>query len=412
MLMGFHQDRMPGARTGRRPSYLFVLPWGLEHPGGVNQVVISLARQMAVEGSYEPLVFIADWAARTPQWGEWQGIRTVRWRLRAPPMGDGLRQRLGFWLWRMRFSPAFRAFLRQQNVAVINPHNPTEAAISLEALARDADPKPRLLLSFHGSDINGIAGRSPAVLARWRQLATRVNALVSCSHDLARQVRAVLGRDAAVVHNGVDAPTFRAMAGPRPAGSRRSILNVGRFETKKGQDVLLVAFAALAGEHTDLDLVLVGAADSVLPLLRQRCAELEIGERVRFHPDAPHPQVALHMAAATVFALPSRVEAFGIVLLEAGALALPVVASGVGGIPEVVEEGQTARLVPPDDVAALTAALRALLADPHEARAMGRRLQDHVDRHFSWVRAHAQYIGLVRSCSAESSPVRDTPQST
>lgn len=411
MVMGFPEPRVPGSRDGGRPCYLFVLPWGLEHPGGVNQVVIRLARQMALAGSYEPLVLIADWQARDPQWGEWQGIRTVRWRLRAPPLEVGIRQRMGFWLWRLRFFPAFRAFLRQQNVAVINPHNPTEAAISLEALARDAEPRPRLLLSFHGSDVNGIAGRPAPVRDRWRQLCARVDTLVSCSHDLARQVHTVLGREAAVVHNGVDAPAFRAMAGSRPARIRRSILNVGRFEPKKGQDVLIEAFAALASEYPDLDLVLVGADDAVLPLLRQRSAELRIGERVRFHPDAPHPQVALHMASATVFALPSRIEPFGIVLLEAGALALPVVASAVGGIPEIVEHGPTARLVPPDDVAALTAALRALLDDPHEARAMGRRLQDHVDRHFSWARAHAQYVRLARPGTAAPSPVRNTLQS-
>lgn len=407
--MGLMEVKTSAAEPARPPVFLFVLPWSLEHVGGVNQVVVNLAREMARQGHYEPVVLIVDWEADSPIWGTSHGICTVRWKIRPPASDGGVRQRLGYAAWRWRFAPAFKAFCRQRKVAVINFHNPTEVALTVQDLL-DRDPAlPRLMLSVHGADLTGIEAGAPALLAQWRALARRALAVVACSAALGQRARTVLAREPAVIHNGIDAGSFRSLAGSPATQARRSILTVGKFEAKKGQDVLVTAFATLAHDHADLDLVLVGATDTALPRLRQLCTDLGLQDRVRFHPDVPHTEVAAHMAAASLFVLPSRQEPFGIVLLEAGALALPVVASAVGGIPEILEEGVTARLVVPDAPGELAQALRALLDEPAAARAMGRRLQSHVNRHFSWTQAHDRYVQLLEQAPRSEA---DAPEGT
>jgi starch synthase len=85
------------------------------------------------------------------------------------------------------------------------------------------------------------------------------------------------------------------------------------------------------------------------------------------------------------------------VVLEAGAIGLPVVASRVGGIPEILEEGATGLMVRADDTAALAAGLQSLLDDPARAQAMGARLRHRVASTFTWTAAYAQYVALAGS---------------
>ena len=101
------------------------------------------------------------------------------------------------------------------------------------------------------------------------------------------------------------------------------------------------------------------------------------------------------MKQAKTFCLPSRAEPFGIAILEAGAYRLPVVASRVGGIPEIIIDGETGLLVEPDDTRALTAALDRVLSDADLARNLGERLYERVVGDFSWKRAYQQYRTLI-----------------
>ena len=91
-------------------------------------------------------------------------------------------------------------------------------------------------------------------------------------------------------------------------------------------------------------------------------------------------------AGASAFVLPSEYEAFGLVLLEAMASALPIVATRVGGVPEVIRDGEWGRLVPYGDVAALGDALREILTSPELARRWGQEGAAHVRANYSWER--------------------------
>lgn len=384
---------------GAVPVYLFVLPWSLSGVGGVNQVVINLAREMQQQGHFQPLILVTEWNATEAAETVECGLPTLRWRVRPYHAGMGLREKLAYRLWERRFRVQFEQLCRARGVAAVNVHYPGAGALALQrCVAAMARPVP-LILSFHGADL-GALRRAPAPeRALWSAALPRMDALVTCSRDLRRELLDIFGAQlrVTVIHNGLDAAGFAAMAGraDRPAG--RSILNVAKFEHKKGQDVLLDAFASLAADFPDLTLTLAGASDHALPGLEQQAARLGVAGRVRLLRDVPHAQVAALFGAATVFALPSRQEPFGIVLLEAGALGLPVVASAVGGVPEILDDGVTAHLVPPDDAASLARALRAVLSDAGGAQAMGARLREHVSRHFSWHASTAGYAALLPS---------------
>jgi glycosyltransferase involved in cell wall biosynthesis len=115
--------------------------------------------------------------------------------------------------------------------------------------------------------------------------------------------------------------------------------------------------------------------------MRQLAASLGLGESVHFLGQRRDVPDLLH--AMDVFVLPSYSEGVSLALLEAMAAGLPVIATAVGGLPEVVADGETGWLIPPQDAAALAGALVRLLADPALAQRLGANARDHVREHYS-----------------------------
>jgi glycosyltransferase involved in cell wall biosynthesis len=181
----------------------------------------------------------------------------------------------------------------------------------------------------------------------------------------------------AVIPNAIDVERFAA---PVDGSSERRrlgipagvpvIVSVGRLVEVKGHDILIDALAlcAAARKPPDAHLVLVGAGPEQAALTA-RVAAAHLVERVHFAGLQPDPRPLL--AAADLFCLASRSEAMCIAIIEAMGAGLPVVATRVGGNPEVVADGETGRLVPPEDPGALARALGELLAQPDLRRRYG-----------------------------------------
>jgi glycosyltransferase involved in cell wall biosynthesis len=168
---------------------------------------------------------------------------------------------------------------------------------------------------------------------------------------------------------------------PREARQPGYLLVVGRLRIRKGVDVLLAALPELRRRHPAVRLLIAGGGEHQAALER-RCAELDLGEAVTFLGRAEAARVRCLLRGAAALVVPSIYEGMPLVVLEAMDAAVPVVASRVSGIPEVVEDGCTGWLVQPEDPASLAAALGAALADPEEARRRGAAGRRRLDERF------------------------------
>jgi glycosyltransferase involved in cell wall biosynthesis len=169
-----------------------------------------------------------------------------------------------------------------------------------------------------------------------------------------------------VILNGVDPEFFQP---PRAGRSGQPvILSVGRLEPQKNQETLIEAFRLVAAEHPEAKLCLVGNGMLQEHLLNL-AARHGLAERVQILPGRTNLRPLFQ--EATVFVLSSVAEGLPNVVLEAMATGLPVVATRVGGMPEVVLPGRTGWLVPRGDVVALAAAISQLLFAPETSRAFG-----------------------------------------
>jgi glycosyltransferase involved in cell wall biosynthesis len=173
-----------------------------------------------------------------------------------------------------------------------------------------------------------------------------------------------------IVHCGIDPDVFGPVQRTRRSGEPLRILCVGRLVAVKGQAVLLEAVADLRGRGMAVHLTLVGDGPS-RGALERRAAELGLAEHVTFTGPLGDDRMPGFYAAADVFCLPTFAEGLPIVLMEAMATELPVVTTPVAGIPELVEDRVTGRIVAPADAEGLADALEELARDPKLARRLG-----------------------------------------
>lgn len=222
-------------------------------------------------------------------------------------------------------------------------------------------------------------GRTPVDLVSARVPAREV-AVVS-EHCAAAQRRLTPRLEVVVISGGAPVASIAARAGAgaalRGAESHHGGPLVGvvaRLHPSKGQDVFLAAVTLLSCSYPGLRAAVVGGALHGLEGtyeadLHAQARALGIDDRVRFvgHVDDPIPW----LDALDVVVLPTYMEGLPLVLMEAMALGKPVVASAVGGVPELVEDGRSGLLVPPGDPDALATAIRQVIDDPALARRLG-----------------------------------------
>lgn len=246
---------------------------------------------------------------------------------------------------------------------VVHAHQPTAPSTAMWALLEARAP---VVGTFHsGATRARLYDLAAPVLRRvMRRLAVRI----AVSERAAAFERARIGGEWEIVPNGVDVARFAGGA-PRDLGSGVKLLFVGRLDERKGFRVAVESFGSLATERPDLRLVVAGdgphrdAPDALPPGVRDRVMMLGAV------PNADLPRV---LAACDVYLGPATGgESFGIVLVEAMAAGLPVVASDIPGYDEVVRPGLDALLVPPRDPAALAAAVARVLDETGLADRLG-----------------------------------------
>lgn len=199
---------------------------------------------------------------------------------------------------------------------------------------------------------------------------------VTCSAAAAETLRP-LAPDGRVdlIYHGLDLARFPPPLDPRPAGDTAHIVCVCRAVEKKGLDTLLRALARLPADAS-WRLTHIGAGP-LLASMRRQAGALGIADRIDWRGAQPQTAVLETLRAGDIFAMAPRVAGSGDrdglpnVLMEAQSQGLPVVATRVSAIPELVTDGETGLLAPPDDDRALADALLRLIRDPALARTLG-----------------------------------------
>lgn len=400
------RERSSVRRIMVKSTYLFVLPWSIDNPGGVDQVVINLYRRFLEAGNYNPQLLVTSWRHKKPEITTELGLSVVRMRVRSPLSDASVFRSLV--AWSVTLIPELRSiahYLRRNRVAVVNVHFPSLGALQFILVKRLFMPRLKVILSFHGMDIVNAATTNGMERRLWRLLLRTADACVGCSDALTRAILEFHAgvKHAVTIHNGLDIDHFMR---ERNAGAvlnerlahRSFLLSVAALEHKKGLDTLLRAFRLVRERAgADIALALVGPDRGAGSELRQLAKELGLEESVVFCGEVPHADLHVYYAQAMVFCLASRLEPFGIVLLEAGAFRLLVIATSVGGIQEILDHGRTGRLVPVDNPGAFAREILDLVQAPSERARLGNELFNHVSRRFSWGRAYQQYLALCGS---------------
>jgi sugar transferase (PEP-CTERM/EpsH1 system associated) len=282
--------------------------------------------------------------------------------------------------------------LRRLRPAIVHTRNLAALEYVLPAaLAR----VPGRIHGEHGRDVYDLDGSTRRYNALRKSLRPLVGRYIAVSNDLAHwlvhTVKVHIDR-ITQIYNGVDVQRFHPRIGPRPAIGPAGFAppeafivgTVGRMEAVKDQLTLVHAFLQLLatepGARHHLRLALVG--DGALRPDAQRLLSAAGAEHLAWLPGdrADIPRI---MQALDLFVLPSRAEGISNTILEAMASGLPVVATRVGGNPELVVEGDTGMLVPPESPVDLAAAIRSYVMAPAQARRHGEAGRKRAEAHFS-----------------------------
>jgi glycosyltransferase involved in cell wall biosynthesis len=338
--------------------------------GGQEKLLVEFARHADRESFDLCFVSLTDRGRLADQ------IEEYGWpvlALREPP---GLRPGIGVRLARL---------FRRERIDVIHTHD--ERPLIYGALAACLARGRHHVHTRHGQRSEITKGQRWLIkLASWG-----TGEFVCVSEDAGRVAVAqgVAAGKVRTVWNGIDLTRFN-YTGPRPGGP--AVL-VARLSPVKDVATLLRATALAGAEQPDFRVEVAGAGPC-LPALRQLTAELGLGERVRFLGEVC--DVPALLARAGLLVLSSLSEGVSITLLEGMARGLPIVATRVGGNPEVVADGETGLLVPPGNPSALANAMLRLWRDGELGRRMGqagrRRVEDHFDVRRMVARYEAMYL--------------------
>jgi glycosyltransferase-like protein len=198
--------------------------------------------------------------------------------------------------------------------------------------------------------------------------------------------------NAHLVYNGIDLTKFSPSKKVRKGSGRPSILYVGGLEARKGVEYLLLAMELVQKEIPDTKLTIIGRAGltsgesyNEREIFENLAERIGIGDCVIFRDYVSEGRLKEFYQRCDVYALPSRMEGWGLTLMEAMAFKKPVVASKVGGIPELVDHGKNGLLVPCGDVKGLADSIVKILKDKKLATSFGQAGRRKVEL-FTWER--------------------------
>jgi teichuronic acid biosynthesis glycosyltransferase TuaC len=279
-----------------------------------------------------------------------------------------------------------RKLVREGKINLIHAHTIMPDGFAAVLLGRKFNIP--VVCTIQGSDINDYPWRCRPTLWATKWASRTVDSLITISHDLEKKVFSLVGtRQLEVVHNGADPNKFKSVPKEKarerldlPA-NKKIILFVGNLVPVKGVEFLLDAVSQLA--RSDILLCLVGDGELKSTLLC-RARHLGLANICKFVGPRPHDEIPWWLSAADCLVLCSLSEGLGTILTEAMLCRVPVIATAVGGIPDIVRPGCTGTLVPPKDPVALAKVLDALLAGDARFSVMVEQAENRAKAELTW----------------------------
>jgi sugar transferase (PEP-CTERM/EpsH1 system associated) len=370
--------------------------------GGLETLLVECVNNLPADRYRHAVVCLTDYTVFAKKIRD---PNVALYALHKPP-GLGLSTHLK--LWRL---------LRKLKPAVLHTYNLAAAEYAFTAALAGV---PVRIHAEHGRDAADPEGRNPRHNLLRRLLVPFIDRYIPVSADLARWLEKIVGIPAAkvqLIHNGVNTDKFHPDEGrdgttrppsPIPFSDDCFVIGtVGRIQDIKNHAGLVDAFLLLqqlVPEPSRLRLAIIGDGP-LLPLLKQKVSDAGLNQCV-WLPGA-RSDIADIMRGFDLFVLPSLAEGTPVTVLEAMACGLPVVASRVGGLPEVVEENVSGLLVPPADANALAEALLSFHADPELAKQAGLAGRHRIERQYSVQAMLDDYAKLYDALLADKTTFRE-----
>ena len=358
--------------------------------GGLETVLAECINRMAPAKYRHAIVCLTDYTAFADKITR-PGVGL--YALHKPP-GPGLGTHVRLW-----------QLLRRLRPTILHTYNLSAIEYALTATVAGV---PVRVHAEHGRDLSDPTGANRKHNLLRRLMTPFIDTFIPVSKDLRHWLQTVIRVPQSknlLINNGVDTDQFRpatnttaasaAAGGDMSGDATFTVGTVGRIQDIKNHRGLVLAFeqlCALLPEQAHRLRLTIAGDGPLMPALRQQVAASRVGSRISLL--GARSDIADLMRSFSVFILPSFAEGTPITLLEAMASGLPVVASDVGGIPEVVSPGHTGMLVAPTDHAGMAAALAAYFSDPPLAARHGAAGRSTIEQHYSITAMLTNYTAL------------------
>jgi glycosyltransferase involved in cell wall biosynthesis len=382
-----------------KPAVVISIPWELHIKGGVNTVVKDLISGFELPDSpYNVILHINNWQKRTnDDTNEYKIIRIPTTDISC--CNTYIKKIKYILIHKPRMYFQWYRVIKKHNVQVINVHFPTKHTFSLLNICQLF--KIKSIFSFHGADVDQLhtATRDNKV----RSFARQVNKIVVCSLSMKERLiqKCSLYREKiTVIPNGIDGQKIQQYIKSTEKNEFKEpyFINIATFEPKKGQDILIHAFHLLCENYPDHNhqLILIGRKTDYLIELKNLVNQFGLSDQIVFHTDLSHKHVMQILNKAVLFLLPSRDEPFGLVVLEAGLLNIPVMAHSVGGVKEILSSDNDGILITKNTAQVWYQELIKFLTNKYDTNSLVENFATTIDNRYSSKTVSSSYIKLFQ----------------
>ncbi len=382
-------------------NILLVTPWRPSLTGGISTVVARLTGEFTKKG-HTVTIFVVDRENR---------LRQIETQNHTPVYGMYLRSSVSpqhpiraiimYYLWLPLTVLQLLWLVRRTHADAILIQYPLPAMSYFGIVKRMW--RGILFVTYQGNDAHDLSLWNPREQRLVRSLLEKADMVLGVSRTLLTKVESALEgisfKRKQLLPNGAPLDVIETVKGHAIDSSLPThyLLTAGHLIHRKGIDIVVASLREAKHQGVALHLVVAGDGPERENLIRQS-RELGVADQVTFLGNQTHEQVLSLMKSCLAFVLASRAEGMPLVIAEAMACGKAVIASNVDGVPEIVQDGTTGILVPPDDPKALASGLVRLCTDAVLRETLSIRAKEWACREYNWESIAVRYLGHIDEC--------------